>query len=55
MDIKIAIIIYIAMVSGITFLCFGIDKWKAKNQRWRIKEATLIGLCICRQAVGGNS
>ena len=53
MNIITAILIYIIVISAITFLCFGIDKWKAKNQRWRIKESTLIGLCIIGGSIGG--
>ena len=47
------ITIYILTVSVIAFSCFGIDKWKAANHRWRIKEATLIGLCIIGGSLGG--
>ena len=53
MNILTAILIYIAIISIITFLCFGIDKWKAKAHKWRIKEATLIGLCIIGGSIGG--
>jgi uncharacterized membrane protein YsdA (DUF1294 family) len=34
----------------ITFLAYGIDKWKAKRNRWRISEATLLILA----AIGGS-
>jgi len=53
MNMITAILIYIAVISLITYLCFGIDKWKARNQRWRIKESTLIGLCIIGGSLGG--
>ncbi len=53
MNMITAILIYITIISAITLLCFGIDKWKAKNQRWRIKEATLISLCIIGGSIGG--
>lgn len=33
-----------ASMSVIAFFAFGIDKWKAKRNRWRIPEGTLIGL-----------
>jgi uncharacterized membrane protein YsdA (DUF1294 family) len=29
------------IMSIITFLCYGFDKWKAKNKTWRIPEKTL--------------
>ena len=37
----IALIGTVAM-SIVTFFAFGIDKWKAKRNRWRIPEATLL-------------
>ncbi len=45
--------VYIIVISVITFICFGTDKWKAVNHKWRIKEATLIGLCLIGGSVGG--
>ncbi len=53
MDGKILVTGYIIIISVITFACFGIDKWKAASHRWRIKEATLIGLCVIGGTVGG--
>jgi len=34
----------------VTFLVYGIDKWKAKQGSWRISEATLLILA----AIGGS-
>ena len=36
------ILIYLAAVNGIAFLLCGIDKWKARRERWRIPEKTLF-------------
>lgn len=44
------IICYIAIVNIIAFFIYGIDKWKAKRSRWRISEATLLGMA----AIGGS-
>ena len=41
-----AIIIYLIGINILTFLVFGIDKWKARRGKWRIPEATLIGMSI---------
>lgn len=46
---KIAIV-YLAFVNVITFCAFGIDKHKAKQNRWRIPEGTLMGFA----AIGGS-
>lgn len=37
----------------ITFSIMGIDKWKAKHDRRRISEKTLITVCFLMGAVGG--
>ena len=41
---------YIIGVNVLTFLVYGIDKWKAKNDMWRIPESTLLGMA----AIGGS-
>ena len=40
------IIIYLCVINVVTFFVYGIDKWKAKRSKWRISEATLIGLAV---------
>ncbi len=46
-------IIYLIIVNMITFACFGADKRKAANHRWRIRESTLMGLCAVGGSIGG--
>lgn len=38
--------------NAVVFLLYGIDKWCAKNDKWRISEKTLIGLAFSMGAVG---
>lgn len=46
-------IIYILIVINIiTFLVYGIDKWKAKQGSWRISEATLLLLAVIGGSIG---
>ena len=46
-------IVYILIVINvITFLIYGIDKWKAKQGSWRIPEATLLLLAIIGGCIG---
>ena len=46
-------IVYILIVINvITFLIYGIDKWKAKQGSWRISEATLLLLAIIGGSIG---
>ena len=49
-NILLYIIIYLIIINAITFVVYGIDKWKAKQARWRIRESTLLGLA----AIGGS-
>ncbi|MCF2654234.1 DUF1294 domain-containing protein [Prevotella loescheii] len=41
---------YLFAVNSLTFLLYGIDKYKAKKGRWRISEATLLTMA----AIGGS-
>ena len=46
-------IVYILIVINvITFLVYGIDKWKAKQGCWRISEATLLILAVIGGSIG---
>ena len=44
------IICYLLAVNIVTFLLYGIDKYKAKKGKWRISEATLLMMA----AIGGS-
>ena len=47
---KHLILIYLAIINMVAFFAYGIDKWKAQHNRWRIPESVLLGLA----AVGGS-
>lgn len=36
----------------VTFAAFGIDKFKAENGHWRVKESTLLALALLGGSVG---
>ena len=36
----------------VTFFIYGIDKWKAKRLKWRIPEATLLGMAVFGGSIG---
>lgn len=38
------LLIYFVLINIATFIVRGIDKWKARKQKWRIKEKTLLTL-----------
>ena len=42
----------IAILNVITFLVYGIDKWKAKKEKWRIPEWTLLLLAFVGGSIG---
>lgn len=47
------LIIYIAAMSVLTFILYGIDKRRAIKGTWRISEKTLLGLGVIGGALGG--
>ncbi len=46
------ILIYLLSLNIISFVIFGIDKWKAKNNKWRISENLLILISFIGGATG---
>lgn len=44
--------IFILVMTVITFVVFGIDKWKARNDKWRTPESTLFLLAIFGGSIG---
>lgn len=53
MDLKIKIIIvYIAVMTAAAFLMCGADKLKAKHNRWRIPERTLLLMAAAGGSLG---
>ena len=43
---------YLLAINAVTFIVYGIDKYKAKHNRWRIPEAFLLGAGFCCGAIG---
>lgn len=48
----IILYVYLAVITLVTFFLFGIDKYKAKKSKWRVKESTLIWLAVFGGSVG---
>lgn len=46
------LIYYLAALNIITFFIYGIDKHKAKKNKWRISEAFLLALALLGGSVG---
>ena len=49
-DISLAY--YLLAINAVTFIIYGIDKYKAKNAKWRIPEATLLLMTVIGGSVG---
>lgn len=45
-----ALVLYVGIINVVTFFVYGLDKWKARHDKWRIPEQTLLLLA----AVGGS-
>ena len=52
MTIVQTIFICLLGINVVTFFAYGIDKWKAKHSKWRIPEATLLGLAVIGGSIG---
>ena len=55
MEIQKMVIIYLVIINVVTFFMYGIDKWKAKKSKWRIREAALLGLAVLGGSIGAWS
>lgn len=44
---------YLIIINALAFLFMLVDKIKAKKNRWRIPEKTLLGLCAIGGSLGG--
>lgn len=43
---------YLVGINILTWMVYGIDKWKARNSQWRIPERTLLLLTLAGGSVG---
>ncbi len=55
MEIQKIVIIHLVIINVVTFFMYGIDKWKAKKLKWRIREAALLGLAVLGGSIGAWS
>ena len=46
------LIYYLITINVLTFIVYGVDKWKAHRGRWRVPEASLLGLTALGGSVG---
>ena len=43
---------YPLAINAVTFIVYGIDKYKAKKAKWRISEATFLLLAVLGGSIG---
>ena len=48
------IIACLLLVNVVTFIAYGIDKYKAKKGKWRISEATLLLMAVLGGSIGAG-
>ena len=46
------VLIYLAVINVVTFFMYGVDKWKARKSKWRIREIALLGLAVLGGSIG---
>ncbi|MBR1803544.1 MAG: DUF1294 domain-containing protein [Muribaculaceae bacterium] len=46
------VVMYLVVINVVAFVAYGIDKWKARHGRWRIREAMLLGVAVLGGSVG---
>ncbi len=51
-DLLKYVLYYLAAINLVTFLVYGIDKWRAKCGAWRVSEKTLFVLPLLGGSVG---
>lgn len=49
---KIVIFAYLVAINILAFCMYGIDKWKARNHKWRISENALMLVAFFGGGVG---
>ena len=52
MTLHSCLVCYLLAINAVTFIVFGIDKYKAKKAKWRISEATLLLLAVLGGSIG---
>jgi uncharacterized membrane protein YsdA (DUF1294 family) len=46
------VIFSLLAINLLTFVTYGVDKWKARHNRWRVREAALLLLAALGGSIG---
>ena len=52
MNYELYITVFLLAVNVMAFFMYGIDKWKAKKDKWRTSEATLLWIAVIGGSIG---
>lgn len=52
MTLTSILLIYLATINVVSFFTYGIDKLKARKDKWRIPEATLLWMAVLGGSIG---
>lgn len=51
-EVQRILFIFLLVINVATFFTYGIDKWKAKKSKWRIRETALLLLAVLGGSIG---
>lgn len=54
MNTAYCILFYLILINIITFIAFGLDKQRARRNKWRISEAALLMLAVLGGSLGAE-
>lgn len=46
------LVVYLFIINILAFFVYGIDKWKAKKEKWRISESALLIWAVIGGSIG---
>ena len=46
------VVYFLVGINAVTFMVYGVDKWRAVHNSWRISEATLLTLAVVGGSIG---
>ena len=46
------LLLYLAAINVAAFFLYGIDKWKAQRNKWRVTEARLLWIAVAGGSIG---
>ena len=52
MTLTSILLIYLVAINVVSFFTYGIDKLKARKDKWRIPEATLLWMAVLGGSIG---